>query len=154
MRLVVIESPYAGDVERNLRYLRACMADCLARGEAPYASHALYTQPGVLDDTIPAERTQGIAAGFAWGDCAEACVVYTDCGVSAGMEQGIAAAKASGKTWGGSQRGRICTQTKNKVGAVQKLHAGGTSISEISRAVGLSRPTIYRLLRATAPATE
>lgn len=47
MRLVIIESPFAGDVVRNLRYLRACMRDCLRRGEAPYASHALYTQPGV-----------------------------------------------------------------------------------------------------------
>lgn len=42
MKLVVVESPYAGDVERNLRYLRAAMADCLARGEAPFASHGLY----------------------------------------------------------------------------------------------------------------
>lgn len=36
MRLVVIESPYAAPapegIERNLRYLRACLADCLRRG--------------------------------------------------------------------------------------------------------------------------
>lgn len=50
MILVIIESPYAGDVDRNLEYLRAAMRDCLKRGEAPFASHALYTQPGVLDD--------------------------------------------------------------------------------------------------------
>jgi hypothetical protein len=56
---VVIESPYAGDVERNLRYVRACMRDCLLRGEAPYASHALYTQPDVLCDEIPEERQYG-----------------------------------------------------------------------------------------------
>lgn len=47
MKRVVIESPFAGDVELNLRYLRACMHHCLKSGEAPYASHALYTQPGV-----------------------------------------------------------------------------------------------------------
>lgn len=64
---VVVESPYAGDVERNLRYLRAALRDCLLRGEAPYASHAIYTQPGVLDDDIPSERTRGIHAGLAWG---------------------------------------------------------------------------------------
>lgn len=89
MKLVVIESPYAGDVERNLRYLRACMADCFDRGEAPYASHALYTQPGVLDDDIPAERQLGIDAGFAWAECAAARVVYTDLGISTGMAWGV-----------------------------------------------------------------
>lgn len=89
MRLVVIESPYAGDEATNLEYLRACMADCLRRGEAPFASHGLYTQPGVLDDSKPEERKLGIAAGFAWRNMAEATVVYTDLGVSRGMVAGI-----------------------------------------------------------------
>ena len=53
---VIVESPYAGDVERNERYARACIRDCLLRGEAPFASHLLYTQAGVLDDTIKEER--------------------------------------------------------------------------------------------------
>jgi hypothetical protein len=89
MRLVIIESPYAGDVNGNTEYLRACMRDCLLRGEAPYASHGLYTQPGVLDDLIPEEREHGIQAGFAWRQVAEATVVYTDRGVSGGMKHGI-----------------------------------------------------------------
>jgi hypothetical protein len=89
MRRVIIESPYAGNVERNLRYLRACMADCLARGESPFASHGLYTQPGVLDDSVPAERELGIHAGFAWRGVADATVVYLDLGRSRGMEYGI-----------------------------------------------------------------
>lgn len=66
MRLVVVESPFSGDVERNLRYLRACLRDCILRGESPYASHALLTQPGVLRDDLPHERNLGIAAGFVW----------------------------------------------------------------------------------------
>lgn len=89
MRRVIVESPFAGDVERNTRYLRACLADCLARGEAPFASHAIYTQPGVLDDNDPAQREIGIAAGFAWRDLADATVVYTDLGISNGMRRGI-----------------------------------------------------------------
>lgn len=89
MKLVVVESPYAGDVERNLEYLREAMADCLRRGEAPYASHALYTQPGVLDDTILAERKQGIEAGFAWGKKAALRAVYCDLGFSSGMVAGM-----------------------------------------------------------------
>ncbi len=89
MKRVVIESPFAGDVEANLRYLRACMADCLKRDEAPYASHALYTQPGVLDDDKPVERELGIVAGFCWRDVADLTVVYTDLGVSRGMQYGV-----------------------------------------------------------------
>lgn len=92
-RLVLIESPFAGDVDRNLEYVRAAMADCLARGEAPYAFHALYTQPGVLDDSNPAERRLGIDAGLAWGARADATVVYTDLGITPGMAVGIDRAK-------------------------------------------------------------
>jgi hypothetical protein len=97
MRLVVIESPYAGEVERNLRYLRAAMADCLARGEAPFASHALYTQPGVLRDEVPEERRKGIDAGFTWGRHAEARVFYVDLGWSRGMDEGFRAARGCGQ---------------------------------------------------------
>lgn len=93
---VIIESPYAGDVEKNMRYLWACMSDCLHRGETPYASHGLYTQPGVLRDDVPEERELGIRAGFAWRAVAEKTVVYTDLGVSRGMEYGIAHATELG----------------------------------------------------------
>ena len=96
MRRVVVESPYAGDIAGNEAYARAALADCLARGEAPIASHLLYTQPGVLDDGIPAQRTQGINAGFAWGLMAEAVAVYIDRGISAGMMLGIETYRAAG----------------------------------------------------------
>jgi hypothetical protein len=68
----------------------------LSRGEAPIASHLLYTQPGILDDTTPVERNWGIEAGLAWKRVADASVVYTDLGISRGMQHGIDAAKASG----------------------------------------------------------
>jgi len=85
MRRVIIESPYAGDVERNLRYLRACLRDSLLRGEAPFASHGMYTQPGVLDDHDPEQRRLAIEAGFAWWEGAAALVFYADLGWSKGM---------------------------------------------------------------------
>lgn len=96
MRLVIIESPYAGDVAANTEYARACVRDSLERGEAPIASHLLYTQPGILDDTILEERQWGITAGLAWRLVAHATVVYTDRGISQGMKYGIAAAEESG----------------------------------------------------------
>lgn len=96
MRVVIIESPYAGDVEANVAYARKAVRDSLLRGEAPIASHLLYTQDGVLDDNVPAERQQGIDAGLAWRKVAEASVVYADRGISRGMEYGIEKAKSSG----------------------------------------------------------
>lgn len=119
-RLVIIESPFAGrgatdeertaDAAENLRYLRAAMKDSMTRGEAPFASHGLYTQPGVLDDGNPEERRKGIAAGFAWRRAAAATVVYVDRGITSGMRVGMAdAADAPGHVvelrrlpgWGG-----------------------------------------------------
>jgi hypothetical protein len=59
------------------------------RGEAPIASHLLYTQEGILKDEVPAERKLGITAGHAWIPMAYAVVVYEDYGVSPGMERAI-----------------------------------------------------------------
>lgn len=97
MRLVILESPYAGDIDANVLYARRAMADSLHRGEAPIASHLLYTQPGVLRDHDPAERALGIEAGLAWGRVAEATVIYVDLGITPGMQQGVDRATAEGR---------------------------------------------------------
>jgi len=64
-KLVVIESPYAGktfeEVRRNVKFARACVRDSLLRSEIPFASHLLYTQPGILNDDNPDERELGIS---------------------------------------------------------------------------------------------
>jgi hypothetical protein len=86
---VIVESPYAGDVPLHLRYLRACLRDCVLRGETPYASHGLLTQPGVLRDEIGEERELGISAGFAWRELAKLTVIYQDLGWSRGMYRGL-----------------------------------------------------------------
>lgn len=93
--LVLLESPYAGDVQRNEAYARLAMRDCFMRGEFPFASHLLYTQPGVLDDTIPAERALGIKAGLAWGRRATKVVVYADYGITTGMLLGLRSASVA-----------------------------------------------------------
>lgn len=95
MKLVLVESPFAGDVETNLRYLKACMLDSLSRGEAPFASHMLYTQ--VLDDDVADQRALGISAGLAWGQKADFTALYLDRGLSGGMRLGIKAAVACGR---------------------------------------------------------
>lgn len=94
MQLVIIETPYAASkkftVEAHVEYAQRCMHDSLLRGEAPYASHLLYTQPNVLDDKVPDERKLGIEAGFAWKHLDGVLTVfYVDLGYSSGMIQAI-----------------------------------------------------------------
>lgn len=89
MQRVILESPFAGDMGKNIAYAKACMRDCLKRGEAPFASHLLYAQDGILDDNISGERQLGIEAGLCWGEAADKTVVYQDLGISEGMKVGI-----------------------------------------------------------------
>lgn len=105
MKLVILESPYGGAVEQNVKYGRSCLKDSLNRGESPIASHLLYTQEGVLDDNLLHERSMGISAGLAWLTKADLQVFYTDNGWSAGMLQ----AKELGKKLGIKQELRSIT---------------------------------------------
>jgi|SRR5215472_6876226 len=89
---VVIESPYSGEIERNLVYLNICILDSITRGEAPYASHKLY--PDVLNDDDPEERRLGIELGFTWLQMASLVAFYTDLGWSPGMSACLKELKA------------------------------------------------------------
>lgn len=93
---VVVESPYAGDINYNISYAHAAMLDCLLRTEAPILSHLLY--PYVLRDSDPEERDFGILAGHSWMVGAHYVAVYTDLGMSRGMEQGIRTAELLGRS--------------------------------------------------------
>lgn len=107
MRRVILESPYAGkqfnnrmstfERYRNILYARLAVRDSLGRGEAPIASHLLYTQPRILNDQDAAERLWGIEAGMAWGDVADATVAYIDFGITQGMEYGLDRAEKAGR---------------------------------------------------------
>lgn len=99
IKLVVVESPYAGDVEANVAYARRALADSLARQEAPIASHLLYTQPGVLDDDKPEERALGIEAGLVWAARSDLTVFYTDRGWSRGMTAARERCEAEGRPY-------------------------------------------------------
>lgn len=95
MTRVVVESPYRGrgdsddqkavDQAENVRYARLCVMDCLRRGEYPFASHLFYTQPGLLDDAVEAQRNQGIEAGLQWARSADKVAYYVDRGWTTGM---------------------------------------------------------------------
>lgn len=109
MKRVIIESPLAGNFapndmsleaqyarRLNKEYARKCMRDSLMRGEAPLASHLLYDQEGILNDTVSHERIMGMEAGFAWGEKADLVAVYTDRGISSGMKAGMDKAERNG----------------------------------------------------------
>jgi hypothetical protein len=119
-RLVIVESPFSADTPelfaRNLQYLKACVLDCLQRGESPYASHGFF--PNFLHDANAEERELGMDCGFDVGHAFAAAararledkwladdeayaeqnlstraaqVVYTDLGISSGMQRGVEA---------------------------------------------------------------
>lgn len=86
---VILESPYAGDIKKNVEYARKCVRDSLLRNESPIASHLLYTQEGILNDNIPEERRKGIEAGLVWQKIADKHVFYVDYGMSEGMKHAM-----------------------------------------------------------------
>jgi DNA invertase Pin-like site-specific DNA recombinase len=59
---------------------------------------------------------------------------------------GQAAARASGKVWGGGKAGRRVRLSEEKETAIRQLHREGKPIAEIARVVELSRPTIYKAI--------
>ena len=88
-RKVVLESPYRDtethSTEQHRVYLSHCITDAESRWEAVYASHS-----GLRgDDSDDLERELGIRRGWAIGDLMDACVVYTDFGISSGMAKSI-----------------------------------------------------------------
>lgn len=93
--LVIVESPFGGDVEYNIAYAKRAVHDCMIRGEAPIASHLLFTQPGVLDDDKPEERKLGIACGLAWYQAKVLVAAYVDLGISPGMKDALEYADAT-----------------------------------------------------------
>lgn len=79
---VVIESPLAGDFQRNYRFLLwCCRAVWLREGLHGIGSHLLC--PWFMDDTEQSERQAGIDNAWVWGG--EPHLMFIDLGVSRGM---------------------------------------------------------------------
>ena len=93
-RPVIIESPFKGNDDHSelehREYLDRCIADCISRGETPYASHKQLAD--ALDDNDPVERSQGIDAGLGMADALVSvgayAIFYEDYGMSWGMDIG------------------------------------------------------------------
>jgi hypothetical protein len=83
--VVIVESPFAGDIAINRRYAIDACADCFRRGETPFASHLLY--PQILNEMNKDEREKGIMAGYAFWPLARLITFYVDLGWSPGMQR-------------------------------------------------------------------
>jgi DNA invertase Pin-like site-specific DNA recombinase len=60
---------------------------------------------------------------------------------------GIAAARAKGKRWGGRKKGQRVKVGREQIEAARKMRAEGTPVARIARLLGLSRPTVYTMLK-------
>jgi hypothetical protein len=63
------------------------------------------------------------------------------------IKAGIAKAKAQGKKIGGSTKGRLLSVTQEQVELAIQKKAAGVGVSLIARELGVSRPTVYRILQ-------
>lgn len=93
MKLIYICSPYAGEIENNIRFAKAACHYAMEQGCAPVAVHLLY--PQFLNDAVLSEREAGIRMGLrVLASCEEIWV----CGrrISSGMSREIAEAKRLG----------------------------------------------------------
>lgn len=59
---------------------------------------------------------------------------------------GQAAARAAGKKWGGSKKGRRLKVNDEQVATIKRMAKEGESKAAMARATGLSRPTVYDVL--------
>jgi len=64
------------------------------------------------------------------------------------IRAGQAVARAKGKSWGGSQKGRRIKVTPEQAQAIVRLRGEGQKVASIARATGLSRPTVYSVLNS------
>ena len=58
-----------------------------------------------------------------------------------------AVARRKVKKWGGSKKGWRWKVSDDQLAAVHEMRRAGKPIAQIGRVTGLSRPTIYRILR-------
>ena len=67
------------------------------------------------------------------------------------VRAGQTAARANGKRWDGSKKGRRVKVSDLQVRTIRELKAAGEPVTAIARTVGLSRTTIYSVLGAMPP---
>ena len=62
------------------------------------------------------------------------------------IRAGQSAARAAGKRWGGSVKGRRLKLTDEQIDTIRRMATEGATKAAMARATGLSRPTVYSVL--------
>ena len=93
---IILESPFSGEVDRNVLYAKALIHKLAHEGYAPSASHLLYTQ--CLDDTKEFDRDLGINKGLDYAHDKDS-IIGIDLGISGGMKYGIARAERENRDY-------------------------------------------------------
>ena len=91
----------------------------------------------------------GTAAGRMMANVLASVAAYENEVRSERIVAGQAAARAEGKEWGGSKRGRRVKVTREQVETILRLHKEGgknAQVASIARATGVTRPTVYAVL--------
>jgi DNA invertase Pin-like site-specific DNA recombinase len=63
------------------------------------------------------------------------------------VRAGQQAARAEGKTWGGSKKGSLYKISMEQVRQIVKMKRKGEKVSVICRTVSVNRPSVYRVLK-------
>jgi len=93
---IILESPFAGDVNNNVHYAKALIHKLAHQGYAPSASHLLYTQ--CLNDTLQFDRDLGINKGLDYAHNKDS-IIGIDRGFSTGMKYGVQRAINEGRSY-------------------------------------------------------
>lgn len=101
---VMVETPYNGDIKLNIFYALNCMRDSYTRGESPILTHLLWTRiptgEHVGDENHEYNvkncgRQYALKCGSVWRSLSHKTIIYTDLGISQGMELAIREAKSN-----------------------------------------------------------
>jgi DNA invertase Pin-like site-specific DNA recombinase len=69
------------------------------------------------------------------------------------VRAGQAVARAAGKRWGGSKKGRRVKVSELQVRTIRRMKQDGEPVAAIAQATGLSRPSVYSVLNDNGKAS-
>ena len=95
MKRIFVCSPYAGNVEANVKIAEDICKDMVRLGYAPFAPHLFYTR--FLDDGNITDRKLGIICGQTFMEICDEVCLYSQNGISDGMNSDLDYAKSLGK---------------------------------------------------------
>lgn len=141
MQVVVLESPFSGDIPRNVAYAQRIMMHARERKEIVIIPHLLWTQHHMCKEHFVSDFDVKFECKNGGRDVsleqikelrrrADLVVFYTDHGWSNGMTHGLEHCKAEGINFEERQIGNIQEDTVNAKFRTCNTNADGLTLSE------------------------